>query len=239
MGKIITIKNNKGGVGKSWITLQLAHLASMLDKTEDEKYKVLILTSDSQNNILTYTGMDIEVDKGLENLVNKGDKHEIKVRENLFYIPLLSNTFSNPFREKLKRTLEDLKSEYDVIFIDSVPTLNIDKDFVDAADHIVIPTFLDTATTQGILKLMDEIDTKKIKAIIPNKFTKLKTEMDWYKVLKTQTRGTTINLTHPIRYSSLVNSLIEKGKTIWETRAKGAEEVQLVLYGVVEELIHE
>lgn len=50
MKKIILIKANKGGVGKSWIALQLAHGMSRLGK------KVIILTSDSQNNILDYSG---------------------------------------------------------------------------------------------------------------------------------------------------------------------------------------
>ncbi|SJZ90571.1 chromosome partitioning protein [Cetobacterium ceti] len=239
MGKIITIKNNKGGVGKSWITLQLAHLASMLEKNTNEKYKVIILTSDSQNNILAYSGHTTDIFEGLEDLVNKGENTEIRIRENLYYVPLLNNNFSNQFRDKLKLTLNDLKNKYDYIFIDSVPTLNIDKDFVDSSDKIIIPTFLDTATTEGIIKLMDEIDMSKITAIIPNKFTKLKTEVDWYKILKSQIKGTNINLTHPIKYSSLINSLIEKGKTIWESKARGAEETQMILFGVMEELTNE
>ncbi|MGL6113872.1 MAG: ParA family protein [Cetobacterium sp.] len=239
MGKIITIKNNKGGVGKSWLTLQLAHLTSMIEKSPGINHKVIILTSDSQNNILGYSGFSDNFSVGLEQLVNKGESSEIRIRENLYYVPLLNNNFSNSFREKLKSTLKNLKNNYDFIFIDSVPTLNIDKDFVDSSDYIIIPTFLDTATTEGIIKLMDEIDMTKILAIIPNKFTKLKTETEWYKILKNQVRGTNINLTHPIKYSSLINSLIEKGKTIWESKARGAEETQLILYGIVEELIYE
>ncbi|MCJ8343051.1 MAG: hypothetical protein MJH09_09440, partial [Cetobacterium sp.] len=64
-------------------------------------------------------------------------------------------------------------------------------------------------------------------------------EVDWYKILKSQIKGTNINLTHPIKYSSLINSLIEKGKTIWESKARGAEETQMILFGVMEELTNE
>ena len=51
MGKIILVKNIKGGIGKSWITLQLAHLFATKDN------KVLIITSDSQNNIPLFAGI--------------------------------------------------------------------------------------------------------------------------------------------------------------------------------------
>ncbi|WP_442878338.1 ParA family protein, partial [Cetobacterium sp.] len=47
-GKIITVKNNKGGVGKTFVTAQLASGLALLDN------RVLVLTSDSQNNIFSY-----------------------------------------------------------------------------------------------------------------------------------------------------------------------------------------
>ncbi|MGL5625218.1 AAA family ATPase, partial [Cetobacterium sp.] len=85
MGKVITIKNNKGGVGKSWLTLQLAHIIALI--LEDKK--VLILTSDSQNNILLYANISVPVVSGLEDHVLKGDGDIISLRENLYYIPLI------------------------------------------------------------------------------------------------------------------------------------------------------
>ena len=88
MGKIITIKNNKGGVGKSWITLQLGHAFTLLEKKDGTPYKVLLLTSDSQNNILTFSGSDnIKFEKTLEDFVKTGELNEIIIRENLFYVP--------------------------------------------------------------------------------------------------------------------------------------------------------
>lgn len=50
MSRVVLIKANKGGVGKSWITLQLAHKAAL------DGSKVIIITSDSQNNILDFSG---------------------------------------------------------------------------------------------------------------------------------------------------------------------------------------
>ena len=54
-GKVIIIKVNKGGVGKTFLTVQLGAGLASIGK------KVLILTSDSQNNILHYTFKDGEV----------------------------------------------------------------------------------------------------------------------------------------------------------------------------------
>ena len=45
MGKIIQVKVQKGGLGKSFITATLGHLISLVDK------KVLILSTDSQNSV--------------------------------------------------------------------------------------------------------------------------------------------------------------------------------------------
>ncbi|MGB6128639.1 MAG: AAA family ATPase, partial [Psychrilyobacter sp.] len=57
MAKIILFKNNKGGVGKSLLCFWTAHILSTLSKTsDDKKNKVLILTSDSQNNIMQMAG---------------------------------------------------------------------------------------------------------------------------------------------------------------------------------------
>ena len=225
MGKVITIKNNKGGVGKSWLTLQLAHIIALI--LEDKK--VLILTSDSQNNILLYANIAVPVISGLEDHVLKGDGDIISLRENLYYIPLIKNNFTKKFREKLRITIDEFKKEYDYILIDSVPVLNIDQDFVELSDKVVIPTFLDAATTEGITKLMGEIDINKIAAIVPNRYTKTKVEQEWYDDIAKIVEGTDIYLSEPIKQSAVITELIQKGKTILETQSKKAVEFQDII----------
>lgn len=79
VGKIITIKVNKGGVGKTFITVQLGAYLALQDK------KVLLLTSDSQNNIIDYCfGERIEFAGGLKEFVKSGTGDIIKLRKNLF-----------------------------------------------------------------------------------------------------------------------------------------------------------
>ncbi|SKA10011.1 chromosome partitioning protein [Cetobacterium ceti] len=238
MGKIITIKNNKGGVGKSWLTLQLGHAFTLLEKEDGTSYKVLLLTSDSQNNILTFSGADnIKFYKTLEDFVRTGELNEIRIRENLFYVPLKNSNFSKRFREKLKISVEKLKDEYDLILIDSVPVLNIDQDFIELADKIVIPTYLDKATSEGIARLMDEVGVEKIKAIIPNRYMRSKKGDAMYNELKETLDGTGIYLTDPIKQSGIIHNLLEDGKTIWDTKSKDVEEFQVIIYQVAMELI--
>ncbi|MGK4199385.1 AAA family ATPase [Fusobacterium sp. HC1336] len=70
MSKVILVKANKGGVGKSWLTLQLAHATALKDK------QVLIITSDSQNNIPRFAGIkENNFENGLEYWITKKMEH--------------------------------------------------------------------------------------------------------------------------------------------------------------------
>ncbi|KDE68358.1 hypothetical protein FUSO7_13215, partial [Fusobacterium necrophorum BFTR-2] len=81
MGQVILIKNNKGGVGKSWISLQLAAYKASLG------IKTCILTSDPQNNILTFSGKRTKEIHYLSELLQDNTKSLYEIRENLFFIP--------------------------------------------------------------------------------------------------------------------------------------------------------
>lgn len=221
MGKIITIKNNKGGVGKSWLTLQLAHILSSIDDN-----KVLVITSDSQNNVMLYAGVDIEFDQGLETWLSKGDGDLISLRNNLYYIPLNDSNFKKGFDKKLKALIDILKNEYDYILIDSVPVLNIDRCFLELADSIVIPTMLDTASCKGILNLSNEVDLSKVKAIVPNKFSKTKSEKFWKEILGDFLKGNSIYFADPIPQMAFLSELTHQGKTILESSSKKIDEIQ-------------
>lgn len=224
MGKIITIKNNKGGVGKSWLTLQLAHILANINDN-----KVLILTSDSQNNVMLYAGVDVEFNEGLEHWLDKGDGDLIALRSNLYYIPLSDSNFKRGFDKKLKALTDKLKKEYDYILIDSIPTLNIDKCFLELADEIVIPTILDTASCKGILNLSTEVDISKVKAIVPNKFSKTKSEKFWKGILTDFLKGNSIYFSEPIPQMTFISELTHNGKTLLESSSKKIEGVQNIL----------
>lgn len=76
------IINNKGGVGKSVLALWLSDAVAKLNK------KVLLLTSDNQNNAFHYSGVEPIFKKGLDDWIEKGIGDIFTLRENLSYIPL-------------------------------------------------------------------------------------------------------------------------------------------------------
>lgn len=221
VGKIITIKVNKGGVGKTFITVQLGAYLALQNK------KVLLLTSDSQNNIIDYCfGERIEFAGGLKEFVKSGTGDIIKLRENLFFIPLESSTFGTQFLLKLPLFLEKLKNEYDYILIDSIPTMKIDSVFVKASDKIIIPTFCDRVTTEGVLNVVDETGVDKVLAVMINKYEDKKIQNLYKKELVEAIENTDILFPNPIPNTSEIEVLLHKGKTIWESKAKKIEEIQ-------------
>lgn len=212
MGKIILVKNIKGGIGKSWITLQLAHLFATQNK------KILIITSDSQNNIPLFAGIKIsEEQKGIEAWLKEDTGDYIQLRNNLFFISMNSSHISEDLHQKFKKFMEIVKERFDYVFIDASPVMNLDLEFVNSSDAVVIPTFLDAVSSQAITRMFNMVDIKKIKAIIPNRASsRSKLEKEYYTKLANALVKTGILLTYPIQQSAVISNLIDKGKTLWE-----------------------
>ena len=225
---VVLVKNNKGGVGKSWIALQLAAYKAFQNE------KVLILTSDSQNNILNYSGIKIKDTnkKGLEDLL-EGKNYELtKLRPNLFFLHLQDYKVKGNLDEKFKKQINNLKKEFKHIIIDGSPVINLDNVFVDVAEHIIVPTFLDSVTTNSILNLLKKTDISKIRAVIPNRVGRTKIEKDFYTFLKEKLNRSGVFLSIPIKQSSLILNLIEKGTLLWERRAQELEQIKNVFIKV-------
>lgn len=234
-GEMITVKVNKGGVGKTTISTWLAHGLAELG------YKTLLLTSDSQNNILDITFKEGEkpiYNNGLKNWVIKGNGDLINIRKNLTFIPLESSIFGNNFLKKLPIFLENLKKEYDFIINDSIPTMKLDKEFVSVSEKIIIPASCDRSTVEGILNVIDEAGIEKTFAIIINKFENTETQKKYYNQLKEVLENTEIIFPNPIPNRSQVSKIIDQGKTVWESKSKQMQEIQDILTTVLYELIH-
>lgn len=225
---VVLVKNNKGGVGKSWIALQLAAYKAFQNE------KVLLLTSDSQNNVLNYSGIKIEDTnkKGLEDLL-EGKNYELtKLRPNLFFLHLQDYKVKGNLDEKFKKQISILKKEFKHIIIDGSPVMNLDNVFVDVAEHIIVPTFLDSVTTNSILNLLKKTDISKIRAVIPNRVGRTAIEKNFYTFLKDKLTRSGIFLSVPIAQSSIILKLIEKGTLLWERKSKKLGDIKNIFIKV-------
>lgn len=232
MSKVILVKANKGGVGKSWLTLQLAHATALRDK------KVLIITSDSQNNIPRFAGIkDSNFKEGLEYWIKNKTGTHIELRNNLSYIPLTTMSIPDEDIDKFKNFIEVIKSIFDYIYIDATPVLNLDDIFLEVSDQIVIPTFLDSVTTSSITNMLKKAEYSKIKAIIPNRATRCKVEKEYYKKLVETLVGTSIFVSCPISQSAIISRLIEEGKTLFDKTKYNTSKFRAIIEKALEVLL--
>ena len=165
MGKIISIANQKGGVGKTTTSINLAACLAALE------YKTLLVDADPQANSTSGLGINVEkINKSIYDcMIEEKISNKNIIKTELDYLHLLPSDIDLVGAEiemvelknrdtRMKNCLDSIKNKYDFIIIDCSPSLGIVTiNSLVASDSIIIPVQCEYFALEGLGKLLETI----------------------------------------------------------------------------------
>lgn len=165
MGKVVSVANQKGGVGKTTTTVNLSTMLAKKGK------KVLMIDTDPQGNATSGIGIEKENEYSIYDvLINEIDMRKTVLEtqvKNLWICPAninlagaeveLVSMFSR--ERRLKEQLDKIKEEFDYILIDCPPSLGlVTLNAFTASDSVLIPVQCEYFALEGLGQLMNTIN---------------------------------------------------------------------------------
>jgi len=165
MGKVIAIANQKGGVGKTTTSVNLAASLGVLEK------KVLLIDADPQANATSGLGIDVEsIEVGTYQLL----EHTNTAKEAIYktdtpnldiiaaHIDLVAIEIELVDKDEreymLKKAIKNIKKDYDFVLIDCAPSLGLlTLNALTASDSVLIPIQCEYFALEGLGKLLNTI----------------------------------------------------------------------------------